>query len=447
MTKKFCPGTKKHLAEVYFLDIIDKKAKKYGVQCVQTERGAGSMKPIQQISDLLDLESLQKMQDNFSRSMNLGFITVDYKGRPITQPSGFTDFCSKAREKVAFREMCFQCDAHGGLHAAITGVPYIYRCHADLVDFAVPLILEGSYVGAVLGGQAKLRDKEVNQLEYLIPQQLDWKKDPELVKAREKIEVTEYSKVESSVTLLRNMIQYLLDEAYKRKQELEEGATAERLATTTEMSLSESDAQRLYYILNVASKLAYQEKAPRTEGIICDFADMLRYSTRKGDGPLVTLEEELEYITRFLRVQKTQRGDQLSYQIEVPEQCKGAGCPHMLLRPLVENALRGLDHDPGKAVSILITGKVEREELLLYVRDNGAGISVQAVESILDTQGYRADGVDERMNLYNMNRKLKGFFGPRYGLTIRSIGDGLEGTEVCVRLPLGAAEALRERAM
>ena len=65
----------------------------------------------------------------------------------------------------------------------------------------------------------------------------------------------------------------------------------------------------------------------------------------------------------------------------------------------------------------------------------------------VNTQGYRADGVDERMNLYNMNRKLKGFFGPRYGLTIRSIGDGLEGTEVCVRLPLGAAEALQERAM
>lgn len=406
------------------------------------------MKPIQQIRDLLDLNSIQRIQDDFARSMNLAFITVDYRGVPITQPSGFTEFCSKAREKVAFREMCFQCDAHGGLHSAITGVPYIYRCHADLVDFAVPLILEGSYVGAVLGGQVKLRDKEIDQLEYLIPRQMDWQKDPELAAAHEKIKVTEYAKVESSVTLLRNMIQYLLEEAYRKS---EEPAEAEKPKEQEEAkaggsSLNAMDSDRVFYILNVAAKMAYQEKAPRTESVICDFADMLRYVWRSEGSKLTTIGEELDYVAQLLRVQKAQLGEHLSYQLDVPESCRAAVCPRMLLQPLVSNALHDGLSDPSGACSIQIRGETDKDDVLIYVCDNGAGMSSQTVESILDTQGFR-DSQDERVNLYNMNRRLKGFFGARYGMTIRSVGDGVEGTEICVRIPAAGLELMDRREM
>ena len=107
------------------------------------------------ISDFIDVEQLQAIQDNCSKAMGLAFVTVDYRGRPITKYSGFTPHCKLGREIQGFSEMCEQCDAHGGLHSAITGQPYIYRCHADLVDFAVPLIFNGSYMGAVMGGQVR----------------------------------------------------------------------------------------------------------------------------------------------------------------------------------------------------------------------------------------------------------------------------------------------------
>ena len=83
------------------------------------------------------------------------------------------------RQAKGFAEMCEQCDAHGGLHAAITGQPYIYRCHADLVDFAVPLIVNGSYMGAVLGGQVRLQEESERELEHILPQRPNWKRDKE----------------------------------------------------------------------------------------------------------------------------------------------------------------------------------------------------------------------------------------------------------------------------
>ena len=127
----------------------------------------------------IDLDLLQNIQDNCSKAMGLAFITVDYKGIPITKYSGFTSHCMLGRQAKGFAEMCEQCDAHGGLHAAITGQPYIYRCHADLVDFAVPLIVNGSYMGAVLGGQVRLQEESERELEHILPQRPNWKRDKE----------------------------------------------------------------------------------------------------------------------------------------------------------------------------------------------------------------------------------------------------------------------------
>ncbi len=397
---------------------------------------------MKQIRDLLDLKSLQRIQDDFAKSMALAFITVDYRGNPITSPSGFTEFCSKAREQVAFGEMCSQCDAHGGLHSAITGVPYIYRCHAGLVDFAVPLILEGSYVGAVLGGQVKLCEEEMNQLEYILPQQLNWRNDPELTAAHEKIKVAEYGKVESSVKLLGNMIQYLLEDAYQKSAQDKDAHAADGVHGPA--SLDPTDAERFFYALNVAAKTAYLEKAPRTADVICDLAGMIRYGWRSGDCRLSTLGEEADYIGRLLRVRKAQMGDELTYQLHLPDSCLRVVCPSMLLYPLVMNALHVGEDGAGRGVFVEVWGEVEQEDVVVTVWDNGTGLSSQTVESILDTQGYRDIG-GERVDLYNMNRKLKDYFGSRYGLTIRSVGDGVEGTQIQVRLPLDGAEALARR--
>jgi ligand-binding sensor protein len=41
----------------------------------------------------------------------------------------------------------------GGEEAARTGKPYIYKCHAGLIDFAAPIMINGVQIGTILGGQ------------------------------------------------------------------------------------------------------------------------------------------------------------------------------------------------------------------------------------------------------------------------------------------------------
>lgn len=428
------------------------KAKIIYLFCVICRKRNGMKeKEIHCVGDIIDVGTLQNIQDNFAKAMSLAFITVDYKGRPITRPSGFTTFCTCGRENVAFKEMCFQCDAHGGLHSAITGQPYVYRCHADLVDFAVPLVLQGSYVGAVLGGQVKLPAEELEQLDYLIPQQTDWQRDPTLREAHDAIKVVVYEKIEASVTLMRDMIQFLLEREYEKMSEhelaetnrelLEEKAqriTLEEMLEKAELSTIRNrlDFNFILYALNVASRLAYQEKSGRTESIIYDASDMMRYILSNSNSRIVMLEEELAYVEQMLRIQKADLGEQFTYTLDVLEEYQKIACPFMFLQPLVENAIKHATDSDGGAGDLSICGEAVGNDLCLKIRNGGSHMSPEFIEAILDTEGYR-DENPIKMSLYNINRKLKGYFGHRYGLEIQNL-DNPVGTEVSILLPLNS---------
>lgn len=97
------------------------------------------------ISDFMDLDMLQKIQDQFSNVTGLAAIATDADGNYITKGSNFTDFCMKytrASEEGAKR--CIKCD---------TECDGTYFCHAGLMDFSSDIIVEGEKVGTIIGGQ------------------------------------------------------------------------------------------------------------------------------------------------------------------------------------------------------------------------------------------------------------------------------------------------------
>lgn len=106
------------------------------------------------IQDVIDISLLQKFLDNFAKSMNLASVAVDRDGNPITTPSSYTRFCSQYTHSTqAGDSRCAASHKKGGEEAARTGRPYVYQCHAGLIDFAAPIIVEGQLIGTILGGQ------------------------------------------------------------------------------------------------------------------------------------------------------------------------------------------------------------------------------------------------------------------------------------------------------
>lgn len=97
-----------------------------------------------QLKDVLDIETLQRFQDNFAKSMDVGSVTVDMDGNPVTKPSCYASFCMDYTHSTKEGDTrCAMSHKRGGEEAARTGRPYVYTCHAGLIDFAAPIIVEG----------------------------------------------------------------------------------------------------------------------------------------------------------------------------------------------------------------------------------------------------------------------------------------------------------------
>lgn len=106
------------------------------------------------VEDVFNMKFLQEFQDSFAKSLGMTAVTVDLKGNLITRPSYWTKFCMEyTRNSPIGNKRCMECDRIGGETSAKNGKPAIYECHAGLMDFAAPIMLNGKQIGSILGGQ------------------------------------------------------------------------------------------------------------------------------------------------------------------------------------------------------------------------------------------------------------------------------------------------------
>ena len=117
------------------------------------------------LTDLLDVEMLQRVQDAFAKMTGLAVITVDADGVPVTKGSNFCAFCSLYNRNSplgAFR--CQSCDANGAKLALEAGKPVSYTCHAGLVEFAAPILANDTMIGYFVGGQVRTTPPNVSSI-------------------------------------------------------------------------------------------------------------------------------------------------------------------------------------------------------------------------------------------------------------------------------------------
>ncbi|MCD7708274.1 MAG: PocR ligand-binding domain-containing protein [Clostridiales bacterium] len=106
------------------------------------------------LTELIDVETLQKIQDAFSMMTGIASLTTDINGEAVTVGSNFSDFCMKyTRPTEEGRKRCEKCDKMGAEMAKKEGSSCAYFCHAGLVDFAAPIMAGEKMVGCFIGGQ------------------------------------------------------------------------------------------------------------------------------------------------------------------------------------------------------------------------------------------------------------------------------------------------------
>jgi len=234
------------------------------------------------LKDIIDIQFLQKFQDNFADSVGVASITVDIHGNPVTQPSNFTDFCMKYTRKSDLGcKRCMECDYKGGEEAARTGNPSVYECHAGLVDFGAPIMLNGKQIGSIIGGQVLTSiPDEANYRK--IAQELSVNPD-EYVEALRKIKPISRKSLDAAANVLYLVANTLSNNWYqKNKIKTMAGAFNDSIlqisATMEQLAASASDVSKNQQQLNkeISNVNAVSGKINEVMEFIKDIADETR---------------------------------------------------------------------------------------------------------------------------------------------------------------------------
>ena len=154
-----------------------------------------------EIKDIIDIKLLQKFQDDFALAMNCASVTVDKDGNPVTNPSSYTRFCDKfIHSTKKGDDRCAASHKRMGEEATRTGKPFVGACHAGLIDFAAPIIVDGKLLGTVLGGQM-LSDAPKEQNYIQIAKEIDVNEDS-LVEAVHEVNIVDFKNIEKAASVL-----------------------------------------------------------------------------------------------------------------------------------------------------------------------------------------------------------------------------------------------------
>lgn len=179
------------------------------------------------LSDLIDKEILQRIQDGFSDMSGMAALTTEANGKPVTSGSHFSDFCMKyTRGSKLGCARCEQCDSRGASLALERGESVVYFCHAGLMDFAAPIMAEDKMIGCFIGGQVLTELPDLAQVRKIAAEiGVD---EEEYVEAVEKVTVIEQKKIDSAAKFLHLIADVLSEMAYHKYLVLQANKELER---------------------------------------------------------------------------------------------------------------------------------------------------------------------------------------------------------------------------
>lgn len=400
------------------------------------------------LHEFLDVDRLQTLQDNFSQSMMIALVVVDQEGVPVTRPSGFSDFCARSRMNTALARHCYDSDSAGGEAAMRAGKPVVYRCYCGFVEFAVPIMINDHYLGAFISGQVKVEEEKEQSIPYILDNNRLWQENPWLTELHHQSQRMPYERFESTANTLLHVASYLVEQAHAnniqrelRQKDLE--LTNElRKRVEIERSLHEAEFKALSYqisphflfnVLNTIGRLAFLEDASRTETMVHDFSDMMRYLLRKNNNGLITLGQEMNYVNCYMAIQKVRMNDRFDYVCHIPEKYNDVVCPFLILQPLVENFFNYVVEPRETKSEILLRAIDDGKDVIIEITDNGDGISAEGIQHILSGNQNRQKG---GIGIHNIKNRLQLLFGENYGLQISSPHKPMLGTTIRMRFPL-----------
>lgn len=411
------------------------------------------------IISIFGRKNLDEIQKIISDVTGLAFVTVDYRGEPVSEPTKFSNFCRKMRTDKNKRTLCKLSDASGSIIAATTKQTSIYFCPCGLLEVAIPIIINDKYLGGFIGGQVRCLDAPDSVMRLsknMIPGGANIP-DTEIRAEKTKdvdisdLKIYSYKEIVSIAKLVELIINQLT------KQELISGHNQKK--NLTRISELEDKIKRLEYqnnslkekvdtlkrdnnlffmrnTFNMISNLAVIEDASKTNGAVLRYLDFIE-SGLDIDGNK-TIRDEIRKVEKFIQLNKIRYSDRLDYNIKFEKDVLDINIPYSLILPFVYAGiyytLNTEDIDLMINISISKVGK----DIEILIEDNGTGQAITELENVYKIYGGNHEGNEIVKSIVDVQKFMTDTFGTEYRINTERIKG--KGTKVYIKYPINFDE-------
>jgi signal transduction histidine kinase len=183
----------------------------------------------------------------------------------------------------------------------------------------------------------------------------------------------------------------------------------------------------LFNTLNAISSLMLKDVAAANK-MISRLGELLRLTLEKSDHQEVPLQQEIEFLRRYLEIEQIRFGERLQLKMEIDPSTLEAAVPNLILQPLVENAVRHAIEPQEAGGQIELRSIRDNGRLVLQVSDNGPGLMREAPKVTEASNETR-----ERIGLNNTRERLRKLYGKNQQFDLT--GNAMGGVTASLSIP------------
>ena len=213
------------------------------------------------LTDIVDIEVLQHLQDSFAQTFNMPSIIYGPKGSPITQPSCFTNFCTLVRSTKKGLERCETFDSELIRSLRENPEPTIRHGCAlnNMVTGTVPIIIHDHHLANWGIGQMINRSLDLDEIrEYSNTIGVDQEKLVEAARTLIPVEEETFKRVVSFLQVLSEQVSMLGFKNLEQARELAKRKQAEKALQRAHDELEVKVQKRTKDIVQVNETLHHE---------------------------------------------------------------------------------------------------------------------------------------------------------------------------------------------
>lgn len=185
---------------------------------------------------------------------------------------------------------------------------------------------------------------------------------------------------------------------YQRQKETENALRQASLESELSAIKAQLNPHFLYNVFNTISASVPPEMEDTRE-MIAKLADLFRYQLKASRVDFVKLTDEIEFIEKYLALEKDRFGSRLKTIIEMDDELRNERIPPMILQPIVENAIK---HG--------ISPKIEGGEVRIKIDRKANNLKFEVIDTGMGFTDHE-EIIGKGVGLTNTKLRLEKMFG------------------------------------